>query len=207
MVLNIDPKRIEQEKLYQEMGLSDEEYQMAKEVLGRYPNYTETGIFSVMWSEHCSYKTSRPLLSKFPTKGPQVLIGPGEGAGVIDIGDGQAIVFKMESHNSPSAVEPFQGAATGVGGIVRDVFSMGARPIALLNGLRLGELTEKRNRYLLKEIIRGMAHYGNTLEVPTVGGDLLFDESFNANPLVNAMCVGLIQQDRIQRGIASGVGN
>src|SRR5690625_4506774 len=204
---NVQPEEIERKKLYREMGLSDAEYERAKELLQRHPNYTETRIFSVMWSEHCSYKTSKPLLSQFPTEAPQVLIGPGEGAGVIDIGDGQAIVFKMESHNSPSAVEPFQGAATGVGGIVRDVFSMGARPIALLNGLRLGELTEKRNRYLLKEIIRGMAHYGNTLEVPTVGGDLLFDESFNANPLVNAMCVGLIQQDRIQRGIASGVGN
>src|SRR5690625_1736007 len=207
MVLNIDPKRIEQEKLYQEMGLSDEEYQMAKEVLGRYPNYTETGIFSVMWSEHCSYKTSRPLLSKFPTKGPQVIMGPGEGAGVVDIGDGQAVVFKMESHNSPSAVEPFEGAATGVGGIVRDVFSMGARPIALLNALRFGELTSERNKYLFKEVVRGMAHYGNTLEVPTIAGEVQFDHIYDESPLVNAMCIGLIDQEDIQRGIAEGVGN
>src|SRR5690625_2052815 len=207
MVLNIDPKRIEQEKLYREMGLSDEEYQMAKEVLGRYPNYTETGIFSVMWSEHCSYKTSRPLLGKFPTEGPQVIMGPGEGAGVVDIGDGQAVVFKMESHNSPSAVEPFEGAATGVGGIVRDVFSMGARPIALLNSLRFGELTSERNKYLFKEVIRGMAHYGNTLEVPTIAGEVQFDDSYDESPLVNAMCIGLIDQEHIQRGIAEGIGN
>src|SRR5690625_4601692 len=133
MVVNIDPKRIEQEKLYRDMGLSDEEYTMAKEVLGRYPNYTETGIFSVMWSEHCSYKSSKPLLRKFPTEGQQVIMGPGEGAGVVDVGDGQAVVFKMESHNSPSAVEQFEGAASGVGGIVRDVFSMRSRQIALLN--------------------------------------------------------------------------
>ncbi|HLS20719.1 MAG TPA: phosphoribosylformylglycinamidine synthase subunit PurL [Bacillota bacterium] len=207
MVLNIDPKRIEQEKLYREMGLSDEEYQMAKEVLGRYPNYTETGIFSVMWSEHCSYKTSRPLLRKFPTEGPQVIMGPGEGAGVVDIGDGQAVVFKMESHNSPSAVEPFEGAATGVGGIVRDVFSMGARPIALLNALRFGELSSERNRYLFKEVVRGMAHYGNTLEVPTIAGEVQFDDSFDESPLVNAMCIGLIDHENIQRGVAEGVGN
>src|SRR5699024_7118983 len=153
--------------------------QMAKDVLGRYPNYTETGIFSVMWSEHCSYKTSKPLLSKFPTKGPQIIIGPGEDAGVVDIGDGQAVVFKMESHNSSSVVEIFEGAATGVGGIVRDVFSMGARPIALLNSLRFGELTSERNKYLFKEVIRGMAHYGNTLEVPTVGGEVQFDDSYD----------------------------
>src|SRR5690625_3667564 len=207
MVHTTHPEHIESEKLYQQMGLSDDEYEMAKDILKRRPNYTETGIFSVMWSEHCSYKTSKPLLSKFPTKAPHVLQGPGEGAGVIDIGDDQAIVFKMESHNSPSAVEPFEGAATGVGGIVRDVFSMGARPIALLNSLRFGELTSERNRYLLKEVVRGMAHYGNTLEVPTVGGEVQFDDSYDEGPLVNAMCVGLIDQDKIQRGIAAGVGN
>ena len=207
MIHTIQPKQIEEEKLYRDMGLSDDEYEMAKNILKRQPNYTETGIFSVMWSEHCSYKTSKPLLSKFPTKAPHVLQGPGEGAGVIDIGDDQAIVFKMESHNSPSAVEPFEGAATGVGGIVRDVFSMGARPIALLNSLRFGELTSERNRYLLKEVVRGMAHYGNTLEVPTVGGEVQFDDSYDENPLVNAMCVGLIQHDDVQSGIASGVGN
>ena len=135
---NVDPEQIENDQLYKEMGLSDKEYDMVKNILKRRPNYTETGIFSVMWSEHCSYKTSKPLLKKFPTKAPHVIQGPGEGAGVIDIGDNQAIVFKMESHNSPSFVEPFEGAATGVGGIVRDVFSMGAKPIALMNSLRFG---------------------------------------------------------------------
>lgn len=207
MVHTIQPERIETEKIYRNMGLSDEEYEMAKKILKRYPNYTETGIFSVMWSEHCSYKTSKPLLSKFPTKGSHVLQGPGEGAGVIDIGDDQAIVFKMESHNSPSAVEPFEGAATGVGGIVRDVFSMGAKPIALLNSLRFGELTDAHNRHLLSEVVRGMAHYGNTLEVPTVGGEVQFDENYDDNPLVNAMCVGLIKHEDVQKGIATGVGN
>src|SRR5699024_166523 len=149
----MDPEQIEREKEYERMGLSTEEYNKAKEILGRYPNYTETGIFSVMWSEHCSYKTSKPLLGKFPTKGPQVLMGPGEGAGVVDIGDDQAVVFKIESHNSPSVVDPYEGAATGVGGILRDVFSMGARPIAAMNSLRFGQLGDKRTNYLFTEIV------------------------------------------------------
>lgn len=207
VAVNIDPKQIEEKQLYKEMGLSDEEYERIKDILKRRPNYTETGIFSVMWSEHCSYKTSKPLLEKFPTRGIQVILGPGEGAGVVDIGDNQAVVFKMESHNSPSAVEPFEGAATGVGGIVRDVFSMGAKPIALMNSLRFGELASERMNYLLTEVVRGMAHYGNTLEVPTVGGEIQFDESYEENPLVNAMCVGLINHEDIQRGVASGAGN
>lgn len=204
---NISPEQIETDQLYKEMGLSDQEYEMVKTILNRRPNYTETGIFSVMWSEHCSYKTSKPLLKKFPTKAPHVIQGPGEGAGVIDIGDNQAVVFKIESHNSPSFVEPFEGAATGVGGIVRDVFSMGAKPIALMNSLRFGNLTTDRTRYLVTEVARGIAHYGNNLEVPTVGGEVQFDECYEENPLVNAMCVGLIEHQDIQKGIAAGVGN
>src|SRR5690625_2544720 len=142
MSQEITPEQVESEKLYQGMGLSDEEYDRAKNIMKRHPNYTETGIFSVMWSEHCSYKTSKPLLGKFPSKGPQVIMGPGEGAGVVDIGDNQAVVFKIESHNSPSTIDPYEGAATGVGGILRDVFSMGARPIAAMNSLRFGQLGE-----------------------------------------------------------------
>ncbi|MDC3414199.1 phosphoribosylformylglycinamidine synthase subunit PurL [Aquibacillus sp. 3ASR75-11] len=205
--LDISPETIEQEKVYREMGLTDSEYTYITKVLGRKPNFTETGIFSVMWSEHCSYKTSKPLLKKFPTKAPHVLQGPGEGAGVIDIGDGQAVVFKIESHNHPSAVEPYQGAATGVGGIIRDVFSMGARPIALLNSLRFGNLTSSRVKYLFEGIVDGIAGYGNCVGVPTVGGEIQFDACYDGNPLVNAMCVGLIDQKDIKKGIAEGVGN
>ncbi|GGJ97655.1 phosphoribosylformylglycinamidine synthase subunit PurL [Lentibacillus kapialis] len=204
---NISPKNVEQEKLYLEMGLSDAEFEKVKNILKRRPNFTETGIFSVMWSEHCSYKTSKPLLKKFPADGPDVLQGPGEGAGVIDIGDDQAVVFKVESHNHPSAVEPYQGAATGVGGIIRDVFSMGARPVALMNSLRFGNLTANRTKYLFREVIHGIAGYGNCVGVPTVGGEVQFDDSYEENPLVNAMCVGLIDHDDVQKGIAAGVGN
>lgn len=204
---NMDSEKIEQDRLYQDMGLSDEEFEKIKTILGRRPNFTETGIFSVMWSEHCSYKTSKPLLRKFPTEGPNVLQGPGEGAGVIDIGDEQAVVFKVESHNHPSAVEPYQGAATGVGGIIRDVFSMGARPIALMNSLRFGPLTTNRTKYLFSEVVAGIAGYGNCVGVPTVGGEVQFDDSYEDNPLVNAMCVGLINHDEVQKGIAAGIGN
>ncbi|MBU8568413.1 phosphoribosylformylglycinamidine synthase subunit PurL [Virgibacillus pantothenticus] len=203
----ISPEEIENDALYRDMGLSDEEYQMVKTILQRRPNYTETGIFSVMWSEHCSYKSSKPLLKKFPTKAPHVLQGPGEGAGIIDIGDQQAVVFKVESHNHPSAVEPYQGAATGVGGIIRDVFSMGARPIALLNSLRFGPLTYERTKYLFTGVVDGIAGYGNCVGVPTVGGEVQFDDCYQENPLVNAMCVGLIDHDDIQKGVAAGVGN
>ncbi|MFC3039441.1 phosphoribosylformylglycinamidine synthase subunit PurL [Virgibacillus xinjiangensis] len=203
----ISPEQVEQDQLYREMGLSDQEYDMVKQILKRRPNFTETGIFSVMWSEHCSYKTSKPLLKKFPTKAPHVLQGPGEGAGVIDIGDNQAVVFKVESHNHPSAVEPYQGAATGVGGILRDVFSMGARPVALMNSLRFGNLTTDRVKYLFREVVNGIAGYGNCVGVPTVGGEVQFDESYEDNPLVNAMAIGLINHDDIQKGLASGVGN
>lgn len=204
---DIHPEQIERDKLYQEMGLSDKEYDLVKDILKRRPNFTETGIFSVMWSEHCSYKTSKPLLKKFPVKGPHVIQGPGEGAGIIDIGDNQAVVFKIESHNHPSAVEPYQGAATGVGGIIRDVFSMGARPIAIMNSLRFGNLTTDRVKYLFTEVVNGIAGYGNCVGVPTVGGEVQFDESYEGNPLVNAMCVGLINHDEIQKGIAAGIGN
>jgi len=160
-----------------------------------------------MWSEHCSYKTSKPLLGKFPTKGPQVIMGPGEGAGVVDIGDNQAVVFKIESHNSPSTIDPYEGAATGVGGILRDVFSMGARPIAAMNSLRFGNLNNERTNYLFKEVVRGIADYGNNVGVPTVGGEVQFDDCYEHNPLVNAMAVGLINHDDIQKGIAAGLGN
>lgn len=203
----ISPTKIEDEKIYREMGLTDEEYERIKTILKRRPNYTETGIFSVMWSEHCSYKTSKPLLKKFPTKAPQVLVGPGEGAGVVDIGDNQAVVFKMESHNSPSKINPFEGAATGVGGILRDVFSMGARPIAAMNSLRFGSLTSERTKYLFEEVIKGIAYYGNNVGVPTVGGEIQFDDCYEDSPLVNAMVVGLLNHDEIQKGVAAGVGN
>ncbi|MBP2076559.1 phosphoribosylformylglycinamidine synthase subunit PurL [Oceanobacillus polygoni] len=201
------PEQIEEKKIYQEMGLSDEEYETVKKILKRHPNFTETGIFSVMWSEHCSYKTSKPLLKKFPTKAPNVLQGPGEGAGVIDIGDNQAVVFKVESHNHPSAVEPYQGAATGVGGILRDIFSMGARPIAVMNSLRFGNLTSERTKYLFREVVNGIAGYGNCVGVPTVGGEVQFDDSYEENPLVNAMGIGLINHNDIQKGLAKGIGN
>lgn len=201
------PQQIADQRLYTELGLSEAEFKQIQGHLGRLPNWTEVGIYSVMWSEHCSYKNSKPLLKKFPTTGPRVLQGPGEGAGVIDIGDDQAVVFKIESHNHPSAVEPFQGAATGVGGIIRDVFSMGARPVALLNSLRFGELEQDRVRYLFDNVVAGIAHYGNCIGIPTVGGEVVFDSSYEGNPLVNAMCVGILDHKELQKGIAVGVGN
>jgi len=207
LMLEPNPTEIKEKKIYKEMGLTDEEFALVERLLGRLPNYTETGIFSVMWSEHCSYKNSKPLLRKFPTEGKGVLQGPGEGAGIVDIGDEQAVVFKIESHNHPSAIEPYQGAATGVGGIIRDVFSMGARPIALLNSLRFGELESSRVKYLFKEVVAGIAGYGNCIGIPTVGGEIQFDPSYEGNPLVNAMCVGLINHKDIKKGQAHGVGN
>ena len=195
------------EKVYKELGLSDQEYQRVVQLIGRKPNYTEVGLFSVMWSEHCSYKTSKPVLKRFPTNGAQVLQGPGEGAGIVDIGDQQAVVFKIESHNHPSAIEPYQGAATGVGGIIRDVFSMGARPIALLNSLRFGPLEDKRVKYLFKNVVAGIANYGNSMGIPTVGGEVVFEEAYQGNPLVNAMCVGLLEHHQIKKGLANGIGN
>ncbi|MGG6432837.1 phosphoribosylformylglycinamidine synthase subunit PurL [Anoxybacillus sp. D401a] len=207
LLLEPSPAIIKEQKLYREMGLTDEEFAMVERILGRLPNYTETGIFSVMWSEHCSYKNSKPVLKKFPTEGKHVLQGPGEGAGIVDIGDGLAVAFKIESHNHPSAIEPYQGAATGVGGIIRDVFSMGARPIALLNSLRFGELTSPRVKYLFERVVAGIAGYGNCVGIPTVGGEVQFDGAYEGNPLVNAMCVGIIRHEEIQKGIAAGVGN
>lgn len=200
-------EEIKLEKLYQDMGLSDKEYDKVVEILGREPNFTEVGIFSVMWSEHCSYKHSKPFLKQFPTTGEHVLMGPGEGAGVVDIGDNQAVVFKVESHNHPSAIEPYQGAATGVGGIIRDIVSIGARPINLLNSLRFGELTVKQNQRLLKGVVSGIGGYGNCIGIPTTAGEIEFDERYDGNPLVNAMCVGIIDHDMVQKGTAKGVGN
>jgi len=191
---------------YRDMGLSEEEYQKIVAIMGREPNFLETGMFAVMWSEHCGYKNSRPLLKTFPTQGPQVIQGPGENAGVVDIGDGQALVFKIESHNHPSAIEPYQGAATGVGGIVRDIFTMGARPIASLNSLRFGSLEDARVRELLSGVVAGIGDYGNCLGIPTVGGEVYFNPSYQGNPLVNAMCVGLVDIDQIALAVANDVG-
>jgi len=186
-------------ELVAEHGLSPDEYQLVLGILGREPTYTELGVFSAMWSEHCGYKNSRPLLRTLPTKAPWVLQGPGENAGVIDVGDGLAIAFKIESHNHPSAVEPYQGAATGVGGILRDVFTMGARPIAVLNSLRFGELDgpgADRVRYLVAGVVKGIGDYGNCVGIPTVGGEVYFDAAYEGNPLVNAMAVGLLKRRR-----------
>jgi phosphoribosylformylglycinamidine synthase subunit PurL len=194
-------------------GLTEEEYSQIKSILGREPNITELGVFSVMWSEHCSYKNTKLELRKFPTTGPSILVRAGEeNAGVIDIGDGWAIAFKMESHNHPSAVEPFQGAATGVGGIIRDIFTMGARPVFLLNSLRFGPIEgvsaiARQNRRLFRGVVAGIAHYGNCIGVPTIGGEVAFDESYNGNPLVNVFCLGVLRHDQIARGAAAGVGN
>ena len=189
-------------------GLLKEEYEKICEILGRTPTYTELGIYSVMWSEHCSYKNSLVLLRTLPKEGPSILAKAGEeNAGLIDIGGGLAVAFKIESHNHPSAVEPYQGAATGVGGIMRDIFTMGARPIAALNSLRFGTLENSRNRYLFDGVIRGIGDYGNCLGIPTVAGEIYFDEAYSENPLVNAMSVGIVKTDRIARAIATGVGN
>ncbi|WP_220750860.1 phosphoribosylformylglycinamidine synthase subunit PurL [Apilactobacillus xinyiensis] len=204
----ISPQEIKDRKIYQEWGLTDYEYNLiSQKLLQRLPNYTETGLYSGMWSEHCSYKNSKEVLKKFWTDGSRVLQGPGEGAGVLDIGDNQAVVFKAESHNHPSFVEPFEGAATGVGGIIRDIFSMGAKPIASLDSLRFGELSNPKNKYLLEKVVSGIAHYGNCIGVPTVGGEIAFDESYDGNPLVNVMCVGLMNQDNLESGLAQGNGN
>ncbi|NLZ92605.1 MAG: phosphoribosylformylglycinamidine synthase subunit PurL [Firmicutes bacterium] len=192
---------------WRSMGLKDEEYQMIIEILGREPNYVELGMFSVMWSEHCSYKNSKDVLRTFPTKGDRVLQGPGENAGIVDIGDGLAVCFKIESHNHPSAIEPYQGAATGVGGIIRDIFTMGARPIASLNSLRFGTLDDAHVRYIFDGVVSGIAGYGNSIGVPTVAGEVYFDSSYQGNPLVNAMCVGLLEVEKIKLGRATGKGN
>jgi phosphoribosylformylglycinamidine synthase II len=209
-------------ELVKEHGLTPEEFQRIKKILGREPNFTELGIFSVMWSEHCSYKNSKKELKKFPTTGPGILVKAGEeNAGVVDIGDGWAVAFKIESHNHPSAIEPFQGAATGVGGIIRDIFTMGARPEFCLNSLRFGPITNSKsesvsggrnpklatNRRLFTGVVSGIAHYGNCIGIPTIGGEINFDESFEGNPLVNVFCLGVLRHEQLARGTASGVGN
>src|SRR3954466_10410295 len=195
------------ESLARSFGLSVEEYERVLAIMGRTPTLTELGIFSVMWSEHCSYKSSRVWLKELPTKAPWVIQGPGENAGVIDIGEGLAAVFKMESHNHPSFIEPYQGAATGVGGILRDVFTMGARPIANLNALRFGMPDAPRMKRVIDGVVRGIGGYGNCVGVPTVGGEVNFHPSYNGNPLVNAMTVGIAPRDRIFLSAAAGVGN
>lgn len=202
---------IKEPKITQELiethGLTGEEYNKIKQILGREPNYTELGIFSVMWSEHCSYKSSRVFLKNLPTTGEHIIQGPGENAGIVDIGDGQAVVFKMESHNHPSFIEPYQGAATGVGGILRDIFTMGARPIASLNSLRFGSFDHPRTRYLLNGVVAGIAGYGNCIGVPTVGGEIYFNKCYNGNILVNVFTLGLVKKDKIFKGVAHGSGN
>ena len=198
--------KITQEIIFQH-GLTDEEYQRILSLLGRDPNFLELGIFSVMWSEHCSYKSSKIHLKNFPITGKHVLQGPGENAGIVDIGDGMAVAFKMESHNHPSYIEPYQGAATGVGGILRDIFTMGARPIASLNSLRFGSFDHPKTRYLLNGVVAGIAGYGNCMGVPTVGGEVYFHESYNGNCLVNAMTVGIMKSSKIFKGKAEGIGN
>lgn len=188
-------------------GIKPNEYEEIVRRLGRHPNWAELGMFGVMWSEHCCYKNSRPLLRQFPTQGERILVGPGENAGVVDLGDGLRLAFKIESHNHPSAVEPFQGAATGVGGILRDIFTMGARPIAILNSLRFGSLDDARTRRLFTGVVSGIAHYGNCVGVPTVGGEIYFDPAYSTNPLVNVMAIGLMETPEIVKSGAVGIGN
>jgi len=189
------------------MSISKEDFKKITKLLNREPDLLEIEMFAAMWSEHCSYRRSKKDLQKFPTEADHVIQGPGEGAGIVDIGDGLAIAFKIESHNHPSAVDPFQGAATGVGGIVRDIFSMGARPIALMNSLRFGNLNNDRTKFLFENVVAGISHYGNCIGVPTVGGEICFDDSYEGNPLVNAMCVGLIKHEDIKKSAAKGPGN
>lgn len=198
---------IKRRKAWRDMSMSDAEYQMVVDVLGRDPNWTELGMFAVLWSEHCAYKHSRALFKLFPHKSPRLLEGMGENAGIVDIGDGLAVCFKVESHNHPSAIEPYQGAATGVGGILRDIFTMGARPIAVLDSLRFGNLDDPHVRYLFAGVVAGISGYGNSVGVPTVGGEVYFNPSFSGNPLVNVMAVGLVEHKHIATASASGVGN
>src|SRR5213595_2133973 len=204
--------------LVKQHGLTPEEFERIKKILEREPNFTELGIFSVMWSEHCSYKNSKKEMKKFPTTGTNILVKAGEeNAGVVDIGDGWAVAFKIESHNHPSAIEPFQGAATGVGGIIRDIFTMGARPEFCLNSLRFGPISQSNikhqpsniaaNRRLFTDVVSGIAHYGNCVGIPTIGGEIYFDESFDGNPLVNVFCLGVLRHDQLARGTAEGAGN
>jgi phosphoribosylformylglycinamidine (FGAM) synthase-like enzyme len=195
------------EPLHRQLGMTDEELAAVVDELGREPTHLELAMYSVMWSEHCSYKSSRAYLGRFPTQAPWVLVGPGEGAGVVDIGDGLAIALRIESHNHPSAVEPYQGAATGVGGIIRDIFSMGARPIALMDPLRFGSLDDARTRYLFEGVVSGISGYGNSVGVPTIGGEAVFDDTYRENPLVNVLCLGVLPKERLVLARAEGEGN
>jgi phosphoribosylformylglycinamidine synthase len=195
------------EPLHRRLGMTDGEYDAVIAELGREPSELELAMYSVMWSEHCSYKSSRRYLRRFPTEAPWVLVGPGEGAGVVDVGDGIAVAVRIESHNHPSAVEPYQGAATGVGGIIRDIFSMGARPIALMDPLRFGDLSDPRTRYLFEGVVAGISGYGNAVGVPTVGGEVVFDDAYRENPLVNVLCLGVLPKERLVLARAEGLGN
>jgi len=190
------------EPLHRALGLTDSEFSQIREVLGRDPNALELALYGVMWSEHCSYKSSRIHLRRLPTQGPHVLVGPGENAGVIDAGDGIAVAIRIESHNHPSAIEPYQGAATGVGGILRDVFTMGARPLAVMDPLFFGNLDDARQRWLVEGVVSGISGYGNSVGVPTVGGELTFDECYSFNPLVNVLCCGALPTNRLVLGVA-----
>ncbi|MFN8149718.1 MAG: phosphoribosylformylglycinamidine synthase subunit PurL [Solirubrobacterales bacterium] len=203
----MDAVSAEAQPKHRELGLTDREYELIVAGLDKEPNDVELAMFSLLWSEHCAYKHSKKLLRKLPTEGPRVVMGPGENAGAVDIGEGWSVAFKVESHNHPSAVEPFQGAATGVGGILRDVFALGARPIAVLDSLRFGELDSPRSRYLLEHAVAGIGHYGNSIGVPTIGGEIAFEPPYEQNCLINAMCVGLARTDSMVRAAAAGVGN
>ncbi|MGK2928499.1 MAG: AIR synthase related protein, partial [Acidimicrobiales bacterium] len=193
--------------VHRALGLTDDEADQIATILGRAPNHLELAMFSVMWSEHCSYKSSRVHLRRLPSEAPHVLVGPGEGAGVVDVGGGVAAAFRIESHTHPSAIEPYEGAATGVGGILRDVFSMGARPIALMDPLRFGPLDDPRSRWIAEGVVSGVSGYGNSVGVPTVGGETVFDTTYQGNPLVNVFCLGTLPQDRLALARASGPGN
>ena len=195
------------EPLHRSLGLTDDEAENIDEILGRPANPLELSMYSVMWSEHCSYKSSRIHLKRLPTEAPWVLVGPGENAGVIDVGDGIAAAIRIESHNHPSAIEPYQGAATGAGGILRDIFTMGARPIALMDPLRFGPIDDARSRWIAEGVVSGISGYGNSVGVPTVGGETIFDSTYQGNPLVNVLCLGLLPTDRLVLGEATGVGN
>src|ERR1700733_6774603 len=195
------------EPLHRQLGLTDDEFEDVGKILGRVPNHLELALYAVMWSEHCSYKSSRLHLRRLPTEGPRVLVGPGENAGVIDAGDGIAVAIRIESHNHPSAIEPYQGAATGVGGILRDIFTMGARPLAIMDPLFFGPPDDARQRWLVEGVVAGISGYGNSVGVPTVGGELTFDAGYAHNPLVSVLCLGLLPIERLVLGRASGPGN
>src|SRR3954470_5720905 len=196
-----------EEPLHRALGLTDDELASIERILGRAPNHLELAMYAVMWSEHCSYKSSKIHLRRLPSEGKDVLVGPGEGAGVIDAGDGIAVAIRIESHNHPSAIEPYQGAATGVGGIIRDVFTMGARPIAVMDPLRFGPLDDPRSRWIAEGVVSGISGYGNSVGVPTVGGEVVFDETYADNPLVNVLCLGVLPTERLVLARATGSGN